>query len=281
MNKKICNKCKVEKDISNFHKKKGDKYGVRYICKKCRESGTEEYYEKKRLIKLGLKKCNQCQLIKSVQEFSARASRNNNPESYCKKCNSKRSKQYYYKYPEECKLKNKQFYINHPSYLKQRYNKNEGVRIKSAISSKKYRIQNLERCINNCNNYYKQHRKELINKAIQTNYKKRQTIRGQIDHRMSITIRQSLTKEIKNGRTWKQFVNYTTKELKEHLEKTMTPFMTWDLFMKGRIHIDHIMPKSSFIYSTPEDREFKKCWALDNLQLLWALENWRKNDKFN
>jgi len=44
--------------------------------------------------------------------------------------------------------------------------------------------------------------------------------------------------------------------------------------------IDHIIPISAFNFNKPEDEEFKKCWALENLQPLWRLENQQKYNKF-
>jgi 5-methylcytosine-specific restriction endonuclease McrA len=53
--------------------------------------------------------------------------------------------------------------------------------------------------------------------------------------------------------------------------------MSWDNCNEW--HIDHIIPKAAFNYEKPEDIDFKKCWALKNLQPLWAKENHEKKDK--
>lgn len=81
----------------------------------------------------------------------------------------------------------------------------------------------------------------------------------------------------KAGRSWKTFVDYSLEELMAHLERQFLPGMTWQ--NKGDWHIDHIIPRSSFGYSSPDDPEFKKCWSLSNLQPLWAIDNIRKNAK--
>ncbi len=47
----------------------------------------------------------------------------------------------------------------------------------------------------------------------------------------------------------------------------------------GAWHIDHIIPKSSFSFQNNTDQGFKKCWALSNLQPLWAIDNIRKGSK--
>ena len=65
--------------------------------------------------------------------------------------------------------------------------------------------------------------------------------------------------------------------LKFWIETQFQEGMTWG--NHGKWHIDHIIPRSSFEYSSPDDPEFKKCWSLSNLQPLWAVDNIRKNAK--
>lgn len=73
-------------------------------------------------------------------------------------------------------------------------------------------------------------------------------------------------------------LGYSSKELKDHLESRFETKMTWDNY--GEWHIDHIKPESWFTYEQPTDEEFKKCWALDNLQPMWASQNIDKNNKY-
>jgi len=47
----------------------------------------------------------------------------------------------------------------------------------------------------------------------------------------------------------------------------------------GKKNLFHIVPQSRFHFKTVDDPEFKVCWSLDNLQPLWAKDNWSKNDK--
>ncbi len=78
----------------------------------------------------------------------------------------------------------------------------------------------------------------------------------------------------KHGRTWETIVGYTLLELKTHLETLFTDGMNWDNY--GKWEIDHIIPDSFFKYTKIEDEEFKKCWALSNIQPLWAIDNIKK-----
>jgi hypothetical protein len=77
---------------------------------------------------------------------------------------------------------------------------------------------------------------------------------------------------------WTIVLGYTFEELKTHLESLFTEGMTWDKLMGGEIEIDHILPRSSFYYETIEDRDFKDCWALSNLQPMWRKDNRAKAD---
>ncbi len=67
--------------------------------------------------------------------------------------------------------------------------------------------------------------------------------------------------------------------LRDHLESLFTNGMTWENY--GKWHIDHIIPKSFFEFSSPNDVEFKMCWRLDNLQPLWAKDNIIKSNKLS
>lgn len=86
--------------------------------------------------------------------------------------------------------------------------------------------------------------------------------------------RRNLTK---NKKTFK-LLDYTPDDLIKHLEKQFKEGMSWDSY--GEWHIDHIVPDSWFNYSSTEDEDFKKSWALSNLQPLWAEDNLSKNNKY-
>jgi 5-methylcytosine-specific restriction endonuclease McrA len=82
----------------------------------------------------------------------------------------------------------------------------------------------------------------------------------------------------KQGRSWEKLVGYTIEDLIKHLENQFTGDMSWENY--GKWELDHIKPKSLFKYETAEDAEFKKCWALENLQPLSKIENRKKRNKY-
>lgn len=80
----------------------------------------------------------------------------------------------------------------------------------------------------------------------------------------------------KGGKGWQQLVGYTATDLKRHLERQFIKGMSWDNY--GEWHVDHIIPVASFTFTTPDDPDFKACWALTNLRPLWSGDNIRKSD---
>ena len=76
---------------------------------------------------------------------------------------------------------------------------------------------------------------------------------------------------------FEDFAGYTTAQLRAHLEAQFTKGMNWEKFRLGEIHIDHIVPLSSFDLANPD--ELRRAWAITNLRPLWAKENLNKSDK--
>jgi len=69
---------------------------------------------------------------------------------------------------------------------------------------------------------------------------------------------------------------YNARELRCHLERQFHDGMTWDAFLRGDIHIDHIVPKK--LYNHDNLEEVRACWCLSNLRPLWADANLAKQD---
>lgn len=82
-----------------------------------------------------------------------------------------------------------------------------------------------------------------------------------------------------------EICDYTTAELKAHLESKFQNGMTWDNWGVRGWHIDHIKPVNAFVFfdecGNIKTEEIKKALSLDNLQPLWASENLKKGAKHN
>ena len=65
-------------------------------------------------------------------------------------------------------------------------------------------------------------------------------------------------------------LGYSAKELRDHIEGLFKPGMSWTNY--GTWHVDHRRPVA--LFDLPQ--RMLECFALENLQPLWATENWSK-----
>ena len=161
----------------------------------------------------------------------------------------------------ECREKKKIWYEENPEYNKQ------------------YRINNKEKMSEYKKQYYQANKEKIKSKTKEYDKIKMKTDpRYNLNKRFSCLIRVSL-KNGKEGNHWETLVGYTLKDLIERLKSTMPEGYTWQDFIEGRLHIDHIIPKSAYNYIETNHTDFKRCWELSNLQLLPAKENYQKHNK--
>jgi len=121
---------------------------------------------------------------------------------------------------------------------------------------------------------YRNRNKDRINAYMRDYHaKRRQEPKHRLSARMYRAVR-SAVKEFKVSTTKTIQGLYTNEELFNHLESQFTDGMSWDNMSEW--HIDHIRPIASFNYDSTEHPEFKECWALENLQPLWATDNMSK-----
>lgn len=120
-------------------------------------------------------------------------------------------------------------------------------------------------------------------KQSKSKYKESITDKQLINARIVSSVRHQLkVNEIDaSASSWAQYVDYSIDDLKNHLNKSLKNLdgYTWEDFINGDLHIDHILPKSMFNFDRINHPEFKRCWSLSNLQLLPARENIIKSNK--
>jgi len=175
---------------------------------------------------------------------------------------------YYREHKEDYRIRQKEWLNNNPEYCE-----------KNAEYQKQYRANHKEQAVQ----YSKQYRKDNPEKwkryMRQWQKNKRKTdLKYNLNHKISGQIYKSL-KQNKNGWHWEDLVGYTLEDLIKRLRKTIPTGYTWENFMEGRLHIDHIIPISAWDYNKPEQINFQNCWSLKNLQLLPAKENMIKHNK--
>ena len=126
--------------------------------------------------------------------------------------------------------------------------------------------------------------KQCSNNVIRIKKTKNTPTQRRLKSRFSARINDRLMKNTGCGNYIFKEVGYTFQELKQHIESLWEPWMNWNNW--GRYdpnnrtwQIDHIIPDSSFTYTSYKDLDFKKSWALKNLQPLEAYKNLQKGNK--
>lgn len=186
-----------------------------------------------------------------------------------------RHKRYYIGNRQKILKESKQYYKDNPEKFREaskRWRKNNLE--KAGESQKHYRNNNpnyiirqrerMKRFKKNNPDYYNQYVKNRSKTDLKFN----------LNHKISRAVRDCLKgRESKAGRSWESLIGYTLADLVKRLNKTIPAGYTWQDFLSGKLHTDHIIPISAFNFTRPEHSDFKRCWALENLRLLPAKEN--------
>ena len=158
--------------------------------------------------------------------------------------------------------------------------------------SKKWYQKNKEKILQQSREYYQKNREAVQGRHKKYNQKNKERLvywrRGwqrykrKIDpkYRLDENMGSAISRALKNGKdrqTWETLVSYTLKDLMEHLEKQFDSKMNWNNY-GSYWAVDHLKPRNLFIYTSPDDLEFKKCWALENLQPLEKIKNIKKGN---
>lgn len=187
-----------------------------------------------------------------------------------------RAKKWRLKNKEEIKKKNKA-YRDLPEVKaaakidKKRYSRIPEVKTKRKKYLKQYQADNKESL---------RKKKQAYNSLPETKQRRNERRRSDPMYKLNRSIGSQIGRSLKGnkkGAHWEGLTGYTLEQLKKHLEKQFTENMTWDNY--GEWHLDHKIPISVFNFTKPEHRDFKKCWALKNLQPLPAKDNLAKGAK--
>jgi hypothetical protein len=257
---KICTKCKEEKSLLLFSRDKTHADLHRSSCKACRKIIDSEYHKDNALkiidrscafqkgVKNSIKEyvyykiCVHCGENKFRDNFNIDNKTKTGLSYNCRKCESK--------------------IRDNDIEKERRYNYN-------II----WRKNNLEKARLRTNKYHRNKRKNNIF------FKLRESVSSSINRNLR------KNKGSKNGESCMGYLPYSIKELKKHIESLWEPWMTWKnhgIYKLGgerKWHIDHIIPQSLLPYDSLDHPNFIKCWNLENLRPLEAMQNIKKGNK--
>lgn len=224
-------------------------------------------------------KCRTCGVDETQAEFVIDNSRQSGKRNICKECDRRRARERYQQKreeilisrqenydPEAARERNKKWYLNNKDRASLRAKEAWAKTDKGAERERhaKWRKANPDK---SRANYKRRDRR------------RRATAKGRLEDSVSRAISRSIIKGSKNGRRSFDLLDYSLDDLKAHLSRLFTAGMSWGNYGIGGWEIDHIVPRSAFNYATPDDLDFQRCWALSNLQPLWASDNRSKGGK--
>lgn len=248
---RTCKKCGETKSVDEFRQreKRGNVYRFR-TCKQCANAEQRKIQAEKRLDKSYLER---------LRAYSR--------DGY------HRRKDYYKAKSAEYRAKNRERIRDQKR--EHYYASGEAGATLRRERNKAWRQANREAYNSANRNYYQTSKlrkigmnlRNRINDAVRYD---RSTVDGVRSRRPSST---------KRGARFIDLIGCTIEELKAQFESQFTEGMTWERFMSGEIHIDHIKPCASFDLTKVSEQ--KKCFHHTNLQPLWAKDNLRKHAKLD
>ncbi len=276
---KTCRECGELKLLSEFSTGGKLKNGARKIAAKCRpclrkinrtpeaKEKRKRYYRRNReRIKTAAKESYQRHRLKRVTQKAVyregnrekirewfRQKRAENPEYW-----NKQNRASYAKHAEKRRQYRKEYIRKFPDKVRQSNQKQLEKRYASG-KAQKYNRQYREKNKTKLRAYERNYRKTDINRNIG------QKLRNRINAVLRYNQKSKSTEEL---------LGCNVSELAVHLQSRFEEGMTWEKFLAGEIHIDHIVPCVLFDLSLPEEQA--ECFHFSNLQPLWATDNLRK-----
>lgn len=237
-----------------------------------------------------IKKCSMCNEDKILNNFPKHSTR-------CKECVKIKKNEYYAKHKEQKKAYQKDNAEHIRKTKQENYSKNIDIILQkkreyyliNKDKIQKYRKNNKEKISQARNKYYLNNKNDILEKCNVHKLKKyHNDITFKLRLRISTEIRKALTnaKSSKKGHSILSHLQYTILELKLYIENLFEPWMTWENHGKyspktwkdddsstWTWNIDHIIPQSHLPFTSMEDENFRKCWALENLRPYSAKQN--------
>jgi hypothetical protein len=215
-----------------------------------------------------MKKCSKCKLEKQLDQFVKRKNYKDGLASWCKKCNSIKTKEWYSQNKEKANKYAVEYLKTWKPQNEERvkeYMKTYNQENKDIIKEKQklYFIKNKQQILKKQKLWLNEN-KERVSKYSKDYIEKNPHIRKWRNILISTLSRLDIPKSA-NTQT---LLGYSAIQLKEHLDKQN---MNWEID-----HIDHKIPVSWFESTTP----IHVVNDLRNLQPLKAEENRKKSNKF-
>lgn len=273
-----CATCRLTKPAEQFHKSSHHKNGLSSRCRECQSAYNAAYRERQKLSPTRVshseraaakaaapdRLCPKCGVRKDRSAFGSDPSRKDGLRVWCRECHGQETSEWRANNPDRQRELVKRWAKKNPDRVaaktRRHLEKHPGI---GAMYAAQWRERNIDRA------------RELARKH---NRKRLSTVSGRLNCRVGNAVRACLG-GLKGWRPTFSLLPYTSDELRLHIERQFHGRMDWPAFMRGEIHIDHIVPLASFKISGPDCDEFKRAWAITNLRPMWSKDNLRKSAK--
>jgi len=310
MKTKICTKCKVEKPIEAFYRRKSFKDGREYECKPCLLQRKQAWRNKQLLLfeikeEPKAKTCNECKIEKPIEEFYKNKYKKDGRKTRCAAC---------------CNKYNENWGKPKPAYIRPKTKVCSKCKIEKPLEDfypRKDRATSIG-VTPQCRECWSKHRKWLWRNDQE--YRERNDKRGKIYNathkkekseynkdygeknkvrrakrvaarmktdlnfklraRLSVRVRSALKQQGTNkSKKTMELLGCTMDFFREYIASQFTNGMTWENYGRKGWNMDHIKPCASFDLTDIEQQ--KECFHYSNLQPLWETENIHKSSFYN
>lgn len=239
--------------------------------------------------------CTKCGEVKQLTEFYYRK----DTSCYiaaCKCCTNKAGKKYYNDHKKEVCAQHKIYLTENPVSITTRRgwqntylaknpetrkesvkNYNQSHKSEKKISGVIYYEKNKEKILKDGKEYRKNN-KDKCREWHRLN--KNKLYKNDANFRLRLLITTRMNKLVRGYRKAAgtiELLGMTIKDFRVYFKSKFTEGMTWDKFLSGEIHIDHIIPCATFNLVREVDQQ--TCFHYTNLQPLWASDNLKKFTK--
>lgn len=286
---KVCKHCGIEKTRDEYQKAGGGRWLQPY-CKPCDAERKKKHSEKN--IEQGIlrRKKYYCENKEKIFRQKEEWTKKNidklkewRKKHYIKTLEIKKIKdrEYNRANKEIISLKSKQRIAANHDYYKakakaMRENRTPEQKEKQRQYQKDYKIKGREKL-----KAWRKNNAERLRerKRLWSNKKSASDIEFKILKNLRSRARAALNKgQIKKVDTTEKLLGCTIPFFKEYFKSLFTEGMTWELFLAGKIHIDHIKPCCKFDL-TKEDEQ-RACFYYKNLQPLFWEDNLKKGKSY-
>ena len=207
-------------------------------------------------------------------------------KNLCKECKRTESRIYRERYPERYREASRKgtakWRANNPEKANA-WQKNNPE--KRRIIEKRFRQKHTESVRETGRRWRDENPEKVREYGLRSSRKFHRTHKDDPKYRLRVSMKRDMARSLKAaggskaGRKWVDLVPYDFSDLRSHLERNFDNGMTW--YNYGEWHIDHKIPISAHNFTDPTHEDFQRCWALENLQPMWALGNIKKSNKLD